>query len=79
MNLLETLISGIIALWLGSVEYRMRKLREDTNSNISRSDVSELIDLKNEASQVRHAELKEDIKEMKEKINKLIDLQMSNK
>lgn len=73
-NLVDLVTAGIASLWLGSMEYRMRKVREDTANKIDRQEVSELIDLKNEASQVRHKELKEDVTEIKVKLDKLHDL-----
>ena len=76
MTLIETIVSGIAGLWLGSMEYRMRKVREDANKIVSRHDVSELIDLKAEASLVRHKELKENLAKVETKIDKLIDLQI---
>lgn len=79
MNLLESVLGGIVVLIWGSTEYRMRRIREDLNKKIERQEVSQLIDLKQEAIKVATQDIKNDIEKIEKKIDKLIDLQIKNK
>lgn len=83
MTFIETIISGAVGLMLSSgafylrnLENRMRDLRKDVLTKPTKQEVSELIDLKNEPLKVSHRDIKEDIKELKDKIDKLIQLQL---
>lgn len=78
-NLIETITAGIIGLWLGSVEYRMRKVRERSEESPKREEVSKLIDLKQEALKVSHIDIKKDLEKLERKIDKLIDIQLNSK
>lgn len=73
MNILETVITGILALWLGSMEYRMRKVVEKAEDKTSRKDVIELIDMKQEVVKAAHLDLKEDLNKIEKKIDKLLE------
>ena len=65
-----------MALWLGSAEYRMRKIRDRSEESPKRREVDHLIDLKQEAIKVSGKDTKEDIARLEKKIDKLIDLQL---
>lgn len=79
MNLIESVIGGIILLLFGSLEYRMRKVREDVNKKIDRQEAHDLIDLKQEALKISHEDIKKDIEKVEKKIDMLIDLQIKGK
>ncbi len=66
-GLLLGTVAAIISLWLGSIEIRMRNLSDKP----SRKEVTEEIILRGEALRVMHAEIKEDIKDIKRAIEKL--------
>jgi len=73
MQILEAIVTAIIGLWLGSMEYRMRKLREDSSDKVSRKEVNELIDLKQEVVKQVAEDTREDIREIKQKLDKLLE------
>lgn len=66
-------VSTIISLWLGSVEYRMKNLREALNQMPSKADVKEEIILRQEGMKVLQEEIKEDIREIKAWLAKLAE------
>ena len=74
--IIESVASGILVCWLGSMEYRMRKIREESMSKPDRLDVEKLIDLKQEVVKASHVDIKRDVARLEVKIDKLIDLQM---
>lgn len=78
LNLIESLVSGIILLIWGSMEYRMRKVREDVNKKIDRREATDLIDLKQEALKISHDDIKKNIEKVEKKIDMLIDLQIKS-
>jgi DnaJ-domain-containing protein 1 len=65
------LISVIISLWLGSIEIRMRNVRDLIGKVPSREEMKDEIAVRQEALKVLTQEIKEDIKELKLAIDKL--------
>lgn len=66
-SLLLGTVTAIISLWLGSIEIRMRNLSDKP----SRKEVTDEILLRSEALKVMHAEIKEDIRDIKRAIERL--------
>lgn len=66
-SLLLGTVTAIISLWLGSIEIRMRNLLDKP----SRKEVTDEILLRSEALKVMHAEIKEDIRDIKRAIERL--------
>ncbi len=69
----------LLALYLGSIEYRMRNLNQRLCEAASRREIHDLIDLKLEALHIMDNELKSDIRallraqeKLSDKIDKLI-------
>lgn len=77
MNIIETVVGGVALMLFGSQEYRMRRMRDDLNLKPTRREVSELVDLKQEASKVVTQDIKKDIEKLEKKIDKLIELQLN--
>lgn len=75
--MLETIMLAVISLWLGSAEYRMRKLREKLELSVNRQEALDLIDLKQEAIKISHVDIKKDIEKLEKKIDKLLELQLN--
>lgn len=64
------LISTIVSIWLGSVEFRMRNLDQRLRDTPSKDEVSEEIKVRQEPIKVLQHEIKEDIKEIKEMLRR---------
>ena len=60
---------GVIALWLGSIEYRWRTMSNRIYTMPDKQEVRELIDLKQEVVKAMQIEVKEDISELKQKLD----------
>ena len=69
-------IGVIISVWLGGLEWRMRSMDAKLRCVPSREEVNGTIDIKVDSLKVMQGELKEDIKELKHKVDKLISLQL---
>ncbi len=67
------LILAIASLWLGSIEYRMKKLDSESRDAMKRKEVSDLIDIKQEVGKALQSEIKEDIKALTAKLERLIE------
>jgi len=78
MHILESIVTGILLLWLGSMEYRMRRLFEVSDQKPDRIEVKELIDMKQEALKSSDADIKEDVKRLETKIDRLIEMQLNS-
>lgn len=59
--------------WVKSVEKRMSDLKDQSAKTPTRNDVYDIIDVKQEGVKTRLNEVKEDCKEIKEKIDHLYD------
>lgn len=82
MDFIDTLIGIVLTLigsYVGSLEWRMREMDERLRQAISKEDIIELIDMKQESMEVMQKELKDDIKSLDAKLDKLIDRELDNK
>ena len=70
------LISAIVGLWLGSVEWRLRNMEQRLRNSPDRHEVNRQIDIKQEATTAVQQELKEDMKEVKQKLDRLIEMNL---
>lgn len=66
-----SILSAILGLWLGSVEIRMRNLDARIRNSPSRQEVSEEIKVRQESLRVIQEEIKEDIRYMRQTLEKL--------
>ncbi len=71
--LITGLVVAVVGVWLGSMERRMRNLDARVRLSPSRDEVHKTIDLKQEAVKVLQQELKEDLKEINRKLDRLIE------
>ena len=67
------IIGAVLALWLGSIEVRMRNLDARLREAPSRDEVAVEIDIRQEAIKAVQAEIKEDVNRLEHKIDKLLD------
>ena len=78
-DILVYIITTIIGLWLGSVEYRIKTLMNKISELPDRTEVKDLIDMKGEGSKLLQKEIQEDVRRLETKVDKLIELQLNNK
>lgn len=71
--LLLKIVSVIGGVWLASIEWRLRSVDQKLRQVPSRREVNTQIDIKSEAIKVLQQEIKEDVKEIKEKLDRLIE------
>lgn len=76
MNILEIIIASILGLWLGSNEWRLRNMNNELKRTLDKDDIRDLIDLKQEVLRSEQQDIKEDLRRLEAKIDKLIDLQL---
>lgn len=73
---MEVFLSGllltVIGGWIGSIEFRMRQINDKLRDVPTREEVGNTIDIKQESIKVLQLEIKEDIKELTKKVDKLI-------
>lgn len=69
------LISTIVGLWLGSIEMRLKNLDARLREAPSRSEVEKTISNKIEPVKVLQAEIKEDVKYMRARLDHFINNQ----
>ena len=67
------LISTLLVAWLGSIEMRMRNVMDKLSDRPTRRQVSEEIEVRQESLKVLQQEIKDDIKEMRRSLEKLIE------
>ncbi len=70
----EYIATTILALWLGSAEYRMRKLQDIQSKSPSREEMDKSIDLHQRVVKAIQSEIKEDINRLDNKLDKLTEL-----
>jgi len=63
-----------VAAWFASIEWRLRMLSNKSMSSLTRKEAEHLIDLKLEAIRVLQKEIRHDVKELNDKIDKLLHL-----
>ena len=69
--ILVGIISTIVGLWLGGLEIRMRNLDARLRESPSRQEVSKEIEVRLESVKVLQTEIKEDIRLIRETLEKI--------
>ena len=64
---------AILLAWFGSLEYRMRSIGSTAGKAMTRDDTERLIDLKQQAIHIIQREIRDDIRDLVEKVNKVLD------
>jgi len=67
------LLGGVLSIWFGSFEIRLRNMDEKLRDVPSRKEVSTEIKVRQESIKVLQQEIKEDIRLMRRQLEKLID------
>lgn len=71
--MIETIIYGIIGtvctLWIGGIQYQVRKMEKQLQETLSKKETKELIQDKLEVHNVRLMDLKEDLRDIIAKID----------
>lgn len=70
-DILIEIALAVVALWIGSIEWRIRNMSQRTMTMPTKREVKELIDLKQEVVKVMQSEVKEDIQELKHKLDSI--------
>lgn len=78
-SILTYIITTILGLWLGSLEYRLKKHNEQIAEKPSRKEVNVITDYRLEALKASDGDLRDDIKRLEQKVDKLIDLELNRK
>jgi len=73
IDLVSWILTGVVGLWLGSMELRMRRQEDKMTRRPDRYEVIKEIDVRLEPIKVQQAELKEDIKYIRAQVDKVID------
>lgn len=63
----------ILGIWFGSIEMRIRKMDDKLRDVPSKLEVSKEIEVRQEALKVMQQEIKEDIRYMRNQLDKLIE------
>lgn len=69
--LIESILGAVFTIWFGSQEYRMRNMKLELEKKIDKTEVIDLIDLKQEVMKAGQADLKEDTLEIKSKLDRI--------
>lgn len=75
IDILIGLAITVIGSYVGSVEWRLRTMDERLRKAVGKDDILELIDLKQESLEVLQRELKEDIKNLDDKLDRILERQ----
>jgi hypothetical protein len=73
------IMSTIVAMWLGSVEWRLRGAHQNLGAKADKAEVRELVDLKLEAVRQEYHEVKEDIRKLEVKLDLIHKLLMEHR
>lgn len=65
------IMSTVVALWLGSVEWRLRGIHQHSRTLADKREVRELIDLKLESIRQMEQELRGDIRKLENKLDEI--------
>ena len=75
--MLENVILGIVAtictLWIGGLQYTVRKMEKQLEQTISKREVRELINDKLESHGVKLEEVKEDLTKIEAKLDRIVE------
>lgn len=72
-EIIMAIVTAIIGLWLGRIEYKMREQDQMFRDIPNRREVAEEIEVRLEAVKVLQGEIKDDIKEIRRAIERLTD------
>lgn len=72
-ELIMAIVTAIVGLWLGRIEYKMREHDTMMRDIPNRREVSEEIEIRLESVKVLQNEIKDDIKEIRRAIERLTD------
>lgn len=72
-EIIMAIVTAIIGLWLGRIEYKMREQDQMFRDTPNRREVSEEIEIRLESVKVLQNEIKDDIKEIRRAIERLTD------
>jgi len=70
------ILTTVAGVWLGSLEWRLKSMDVRLRDAPSRKEVIETIDIKQEAGKAIQKEIQEDIRDIRRKLDQLIDLQI---
>jgi hypothetical protein len=73
MDPITSLLLTIAGLLFGSLEWRIRKMSDKISKLVDKESMHEYVDLKSELLRQSTSELKEDVKRLEIKIDKLLD------
>jgi hypothetical protein len=73
ISIILAIVFPVLMAWFGSLEWRLRNMSNKTSKAMDRDDTEKLIDLKQEVLYVLHREIKDNIKEINKKMDRLID------
>ena len=72
-EIIMAIVTAIIGLWLGRIEYKMREQDQMFRDIPNRKEVAEEIEVRLGAVKVLQGEIKDDIKEIRRAIERLTD------
>lgn len=72
-ELIMAIVTGIVGLWLGRIEYKMRETDTMLRDIPDREEVIEQIEVRLESVKLLQQEIKEDVREIRRGIEKLSD------
>jgi hypothetical protein len=72
-ELIMAIVTAIVGLWLGRIEYKMREHDTMMRDIPDRDEVIEQIEIRMESVKVLQQEIKEDVREIRRGIEKLSD------
>lgn len=72
-ELIMAIVTAIVGLWLGRIEYKMREHDTMMRDVPNRDEVIEQIEIRLESVKILQQEIKEDVREIRRGIEKLSD------
>lgn len=77
MGILELIISSVLGVWISSQEWRFRQMQSKLNKSLEKKEIEHLIDIKTEYTRRHQDDVKDDIKRLEKKIDKLVELSLN--
>lgn len=71
MEYVFEIATGILLLWLSSMEIRTRAMSNKVQSTMEKQEVENLINLKQESLRILQSEIKDDIKRLENKLDQI--------
>ena len=63
----------VVSVWFASIEFRMRNMDSRLRQTQSKKEISDEIELRQESIKVLQTEIKEDIRNIMQKLDKILD------